>query len=123
MKSTKEPLTGGRIMETLDLLIKIQNKGIATVFFGLSGHCNLIDFSVHTPEWKYGKNSDYSERLYEFTENDKFDEIHEVLRNILKNGESSIPGIEAKRAAETERKQRLLQELMEEFREVVNTPR
>lgn len=120
MKTTKEPLIGGRIIETLDLLIKIQNKGIATIFMNVSGHCNGIDFSIHAPQWKDGKSSDYSERLYDLTENERFDEIHETLRNILKNGESAIPGIESKRLAEKERKQRLLQELMEEFREVAN---
>lgn len=42
------------IQKAINLAIKIQNKGIATVFVDLSGHCGDFSISIHEPVWYAG---------------------------------------------------------------------
>lgn len=117
MKTEKE-LNASKIIETLDLLIKIQNSGIATVFFNLSGHISGIEIDIHVPEWKAGKEPDYSERLYPHDIVKKIDGIHKILKNIIEKGTSAIPGLVEKKLIEIERKKRLIIQLKSELGEV-----
>jgi len=61
---TKPFIITPELTALLTLLADIQSKGEATVFFSLQGHVNRIHVMVFIPEWRPGKDPDYSLEAY-----------------------------------------------------------
>ncbi len=61
----KEKIDNSELLaKALSLCIEIQNKGIATVFYHLSGHITQISISVHEPVWVSSLEPTYKGEAY-----------------------------------------------------------
>lgn len=101
-----------RILEIARLCIEIQNKGIATAFFSIHGHVSFITFSLHAPRWESNRNPEY---IGEPSSKEELDAAISVLKEIIENGEESIPGFSDKKKKERERKINQLNKLKKEL--------
>lgn len=113
MKSREKINNQDRILEIARLCIEIQNKGIATAFFNLSGHVNMpVSISLHAPNWVAGESAVYDKVHLSAKD---MDMAIKTLKSILENGVYAIPGYADKKAKEHQDKLNQLNKLKKEL--------
>lgn len=110
-----------QLVEAMSICQKIQNNGIATVFFDFSGHVNITYIKIHKPIWVSNVNPDYKFEMHHDEDEDGYyfkDNEATILKltAILSGGKlSEDDEQEAMCKKEKEARRRQYEDLKKEF--------
>lgn len=65
MNEHKQPMQALSICTyMLELLFDVQARGLCTVFFSISGHCQLLRIAIHEPIWIFDVPATFEKEIY-----------------------------------------------------------